>query len=52
MSPKLIDLNFQNEKVVMRVDFNVPLNAQFEITDDSRIRAAVPSIQHILNTGG
>jgi len=52
MSPKLIDLNFQNEKVVMRVDFNVPLNAQFEITDDSRIRAAVPSIQHILQTGG
>jgi len=52
MSPKLIDLNFQNEKVVMRVDFNVPLNANFEITDDSRIRAAVPSIQHILKSGG
>jgi len=52
MSPKLIDLNFQNEKVVMRVDFNVPLDANFEITDDSRIRAAIPSIQHILKTGG
>lgn len=52
MSSKLTDLNFEGEKVVMRVDFNVPLNASFEITDDSRIRAAVPSIKHILNTGG
>ena len=52
MSTPLIDLQFENEKVLMRVDFNVPLNAAFEITDDSRMRAAVPSIQHILNTGG
>ena len=52
MSSPLIDLQFENEKVLMRVDFNVPLNATFEITDDSRMRAAVPSIQHILNTGG
>jgi len=36
----------------MRVDFNVPLNDQFEITDDSRIRAALPSINHILSEGG
>ncbi len=36
----------------MRVDFNVPLNDQFEITDDSRIRAALPSIKHILSEGG
>lgn len=36
----------------MRVDFNVPLNDQFEITDDSRIRAALPSIHHILSEGG
>jgi phosphoglycerate kinase len=52
MSSPLIDLQFENEKVLMRVDFNVPLNAAFEITDDSRMRAAVPSIQHILKTGG
>lgn len=52
MSTPLRDLRFETEKVLMRVDFNVPLNAAFEITDDSRMRAAVPSIQHILNTGG
>ena len=52
MSSPLIDLQFENEKVLMRVDFNVPLNSAFEITDDSRMRAAVPSIQHILKTGG
>lgn len=52
MSTPLRDLRFENEKVLMRVDFNVPLNVTFEITDDSRIRAAVPSIHHILNTGG
>lgn len=52
MSTPLRDLRFETEKVLVRVDFNVPLNAAFEITDDSRMRAAVPSIQHILNTGG
>lgn len=52
MSTPLRDLRFENEKVLMRVDFNVPLNVTFEITDDSRMRAAVPSIHHILNTGG
>lgn len=52
MSTPLRDLRFETEKVLMRVDFNVPLNAAFEITDDSRMRAAVPSIQHILKTGG
>jgi phosphoglycerate kinase len=52
MTPKLEQFSFQDQKVLMRVDFNVPLNDQFEITDDSRIRAALPSIHHILNTGG
>ncbi len=52
MNTQLNQFNFQNEKVLMRVDFNVPLNAEFQITDDSRMRAAVPSIQYILNQGG
>lgn len=44
--------NFQGEKVLVRVDFNVPLNDQFEITDDSRMRAAVPTIEKIIQDGG
>lgn len=43
---------FAGEKVLMRVDFNVPLNAQFQITDNSRIKAAIPSIKKVLNDGG
>ena len=52
MTPKLEQFSFQDQKVLMRVDFNVPLNDQFEITDDSRIRAALPSLNHILSEGG
>lgn len=44
--------NFSGEKALMRVDFNVPLNDKFEITDDNRMRAAVPTIKKILNDGG
>lgn len=44
--------NFQNCKVVMRVDFNVPLNETFKVTDDTRISSAVSTIQKILNDGG
>ena len=43
---------FANEKALIRVDFNVPLNEKFEITDDTRIRAAVPTIKKILQDGG
>lgn len=43
---------FTNEKALIRVDFNVPLDKQFNITDDSRIRAAVPTIKKILADGG
>lgn len=47
------DVNFAGRKVVMRVDFNVPLHKESrEVTDDTRIRAALPSIQKILNDGG
>lgn len=44
--------NFSGQKALIRVDFNVPLNDQFEITDDNRMRAEVPTIQKILKDGG
>ncbi len=44
--------NFAGKKALIRVDFNVPLNEQFEITDDNRMRATIPTIQKILNDGG
>ena len=45
-------LSFQNKKALVRVDFNVPLDKQYNITDDTRIREALPTIQHILQDGG
>ncbi len=44
--------NFAGKKALVRVDFNVPLNDRYEITDDTRIKATVPTIQKILNDGG
>lgn len=49
---KFSDYNFNGRKALIRVDFNVPLNDKFEITDDTRMRAAVPTIQKILKDGG
>jgi len=46
------DVSFENKKVLMRCDFNVPLNDNLEITDDGRIRAALPSIKKVLESGG
>jgi phosphoglycerate kinase len=43
--------NFTNKRAIIRVDFNVPLNEKFEITDDNRIRAAIPTIKKILEKG-
>ena len=44
--------DFSGKKAIVRVDFNVPLNDQFEITDDTRIRAAIPTLKKVLEGGG
>src|SRR5436309_999551 len=49
---KFEEYNFKGKKALIRVDFNVPLDDKFQITDDTRIRAAVPTIKKILNDGG
>ncbi len=50
---KTIDnLNFSGKKALIRVDFNVPLDESFNITDDNRIQGALPTIKKILNDGG
>uniref|UniRef100_UPI004048BAC4 phosphoglycerate kinase n=1 Tax=Algoriphagus sp. TaxID=1872435 RepID=UPI004048BAC4 len=45
-------LNFAGKKALIRVDFNVPLDEHFQVSDDTRIQAAVPTIQKILKEGG
>ncbi len=49
---KLQDFDFKNKKALIRVDFNVPLDDNFNVTDDTRIAAAKPTIDYILNAGG
>ena len=47
--PSFKDFSFAGKKALIRVDFNVPLNDAFEITDDNRMRATVPTISKILD---
>ena len=44
--------NFQDKKILIRVDFNVPLNEHFKVTDTTRIDAAIPTIKKVINSGG
>ncbi len=46
------EFNFAGKKAIVRVDFNVPLNENGEVTDDTRIRGALPTLKKILNDGG
>ena len=46
------NISFKEKRVIIRVDFNVPLNDELEITDETRIVAALPSINYVLDNGG
>ena len=52
MKNNLDTYDFTGRKVLIRVDFNVPLDEHYEITDDTRIRAAIPTIQKVREKGG
>ncbi|MBR5042873.1 MAG: phosphoglycerate kinase [Bacteroidales bacterium] len=52
MQQHIDSYNFNGKKAIVRVDFNVPLNENFEITDDTRIRAAMPTLKKVLASGG
>ena len=52
MQQHIDSYDFTGKKAIVRVDFNVPLNEKFEITDDTRIRAAMPTLKKVLAGGG
>lgn len=49
---KFTEYHFNSQRALVRVDFNVPLNEKFEIADDTRMKAAIPTIKKIINDGG
>ncbi len=49
---KIDDYNFAGKKAIVRVDFNVPLDENGKVTDDTRIRGALPTLKKILADGG
>lgn len=51
MKLSITDIDVNGKEVLMRCDFNVPYNSNMEITDDTRIQAAIPSIKHLLENG-
>src|SRR5215204_7658267 len=46
------DINFKGKRALIRVDFNVPLDKAFKVTDDNRISATIPTLNKILSDGG
>ena len=52
MQQNISTYDFAGKKAIVRVDFNVPLNEKFEITDDTRMRAAIPTLKKVLEKGG
>lgn len=48
----LNDINFDSRRALIRVDFNVPLDKSFNVTDDNRIQATIPTLKKILKDGG
>lgn len=46
------DINFKGKRAIIRVDFNVPLDKSFRVTDDNRIRSTIPTLKKILADGG
>ena len=45
-------IDYKGKKALIRVDFNVPLDAEYNITDDTRMQKALPTLKHILEEGG
>lgn len=48
---RIEDYDFTDKRALIRVDFNVPLNDKFEVTDSTRIKAAIPTILTVLKGG-
>ena len=52
MQQSIDTYDFRGKRAIVRVDFNVPLDENFHITDDTRIRAAIPTLKKVLSGGG